>query len=168
MAAGSSSLPWRRFSEKNETTYRPTHNDCLMRTVTQPNFCKVCLEGLWLHLLQKVSFIDNIAEGCTTRPRNPGPDDPYTWVKTVDLTLIPLAHLRKGFLPSSLDERYIVTWKRKGKTIPTSNNAAKIELTDWKVGDTLTVKVEFRTKEVRINSKVMTSAFRYTIKETCG
>lgn len=30
-----------RWSDKNQTSYRPTNEDCLMRIVTTPSFCKV-------------------------------------------------------------------------------------------------------------------------------
>ncbi|KAK6992530.1 hypothetical protein R3P38DRAFT_3225605 [Favolaschia claudopus] len=48
------------FSLDNQTPYRPTNEDCLMRQVTTPNFCKACIEGLWLALLRNVSLIDDI------------------------------------------------------------------------------------------------------------
>lgn len=57
------------YSDKNTTTYRPTNEDCLMRKVTTPNFCSVCKEDLWLHLLQRVDLIDNFAASCRTGSR---------------------------------------------------------------------------------------------------
>ncbi|KIY52404.1 hypothetical protein FISHEDRAFT_63788 [Fistulina hepatica ATCC 64428] len=54
------------FSEKNETTYRPTNEDCLMRQVTERDFCKVCLEGLWTTLLSRIDLIDDMSTKCVS------------------------------------------------------------------------------------------------------
>ncbi|KAE9396150.1 hypothetical protein BT96DRAFT_119349 [Gymnopus androsaceus JB14] len=50
------------YSTTNSTSYRPTNEDCLMRVVTTPNFCSVCLEGLWHALLGegRVKLIDGL------------------------------------------------------------------------------------------------------------
>ncbi|KAK7689832.1 hypothetical protein QCA50_006471 [Cerrena zonata] len=77
------------FSETNTTTYRPTNEDCLMRIVTTPNFCKACLEGLWHSLLRRVDLIDDIVTDCEIAP-----GFPTTWKRTLDLKLVPLAQFR--------------------------------------------------------------------------
>lgn len=47
-----------RFSMDNETTYRPTNEDCLMRLTVSPHFCNVCAEALWLALLARVDLFE--------------------------------------------------------------------------------------------------------------
>ncbi|KAI1203617.1 IgA peptidase M64-domain-containing protein [Nemania serpens] len=85
------------FSDQNQTTYRPTNDYCTMRSIYSPNYCYVCLEGLWLALLKSVSFIDAVTQ--TARP------DGST---EVSLDLLPLGEFRE--IPIPHREGYTILW----------------------------------------------------------
>ncbi|RPD56113.1 hypothetical protein L226DRAFT_509855 [Lentinus tigrinus ALCF2SS1-7] len=146
------------FSEKNATTYRPTNEDCLMRLVTTPNFCKVCTEGLWHALLRRVTLIDTLTVGCA--PSGPSGE------RTLDLALVPLAHLRAR--PVDVEESYEVTWVRDG-----------VEVREWKnqtsvvdAGDALgsyAVQVRYWTEEVRVDpDRLLESEVEYVVTTRCA
>ena len=42
----------------NETTYRPTNEDCLLRLTASPHFCNACVDALWLTLLARVELFE--------------------------------------------------------------------------------------------------------------
>ncbi|KAI0718188.1 IgA peptidase M64-domain-containing protein [Cerioporus squamosus] len=126
------------FSEKNETSYRPTNEDCLMRIVTTPNFCKACTEGLWHALLRRVTLIDSLVVGCSAASGE----------RTLDLALVPLAHLRAR--PVGVAESYEVTWARDGVEVPEWKNRTSVA----DAGDALgsyVVKVRYWTEEVKVD-----------------
>ncbi|KAJ7465162.1 IgA peptidase M64-domain-containing protein [Mycena latifolia] len=125
------------FSLDNSTTYRPTNEDCLMRIVTTPNFCKACLEGLWLALLRDVSLVDGIDEACA-------PPTSSTPASTLSLRLVPLAHLRAPVLADS----YTISWSRDG--FPLAAWANKTQVGPAGPG-TYTVRVKYDTPEVRMD-----------------
>lgn len=132
-----------------------------MRIVTSPNFCKVCTEKLWLNLLERVDFIDDIKESCVQHHSG-------SWSKVIDLHLLPLAHLRKT--PVSTDESYTITWKKDGNLLPQFTNKTRIELNDSDesaIGK-YTIKIKFATEEIRLKSKKLVSGVRYTVKTKCG
>jgi len=84
--------------------YRPDHETCLMRNMSSPDFCVVCLEGMWLNLLPRMSLIDNITVIYNEQMVN------------VKLNPILLAQLRHGGpLPG---EKYTVTWRRDNVVMP--------------------------------------------------
>ncbi|KAF8158494.1 IgA peptidase M64-domain-containing protein [Crassisporium funariophilum] len=146
------------FSDVNETSYRPTNEDCLMRVVTSPNFCKVCSEKLWLYLLKKVDFIDDITETCEQRSGS--------WVKVLDLQLLPVAHLRKTLVTPK--ESYTITWKKDGEHISEFTNLTRVEIDDETSVAKYTIKVKFATEEIRIPSKSLVSGVHYNVKTKCG
>ncbi|KAH7320682.1 IgA peptidase M64-domain-containing protein [Stachybotrys elegans] len=84
------------YSATNSTTYRPTNDHCLMRTMHSPNFCDACIEGLWWSLLRPLSFFDSV----TQVPEADG----FT---NVTLTLLPLAEFRE--IPRGA-EAYTILW----------------------------------------------------------
>ncbi|TCD65504.1 hypothetical protein EIP91_002552 [Steccherinum ochraceum] len=137
------------FSETNTTSYRPTNEDCLMRIVTTPNFCKVCLEGLWLSLLRRVDFIDSISTSCDQIGVSPP-----RFNRVLDLKLVPLGQFR---LPADdLEagnkipaEEYSITWYKDGEVLEEFVNQTHIEVND---GDgqgvgLYSVEVKFTTTE---------------------
>ncbi|EPQ54790.1 hypothetical protein GLOTRDRAFT_139285 [Gloeophyllum trabeum ATCC 11539] len=128
------------FSEQNETTYRPTNEDCLMRQVTTPNFCSVCREGLWRSLLRRVHLVDDVYTGCA--------QDASTgkWTRTIELYLVPLAQFRRD--PVTPQESYAVTWSKGGQILEEFTNRTSIVVDD-EVGVTYDISVEFSTEEVR-------------------
>ncbi|EHA46537.1 hypothetical protein MGG_02529 [Pyricularia oryzae 70-15] len=88
------------YDIRNQTTYRPTNDLCLMRDVYTSEFCDACIEGLWRALLTPLKLIDNVTQT---------PADPSTPGATkVELALLPLADLRK--IPNNATESYVITW----------------------------------------------------------
>lgn len=141
------------FSIDNDTSYRPTNDDCLMRSVTKPNFCKVCLEGLWLSLLKRIDLIDNSRIICG-RDRH----------RTLEVDLVPLAELREH--PVSSEESYSITWSKDGKVIPHFANMTHVDVSD-EVG-MYHIDVQFSTEEVRVDKGKLLGASRsFTVTETC-
>jgi hypothetical protein len=142
-----------RFDINNETSYRPTNDDCLMCTVTKPNFCKVCLEGLWLSLLKRVNLIDDFITTCKHDRR-----------RSFEVNLVPLAEFREG--PVSSQESYRITWLKDGEVLPQFAGMTHIDVGD-EVG-TYSVEVQFSTEEVRVDKDGLLGASRsYTVAETC-
>ena len=132
-----------------------------MRIVTSPNFCKVCTEKLWLNLLERVDFIDDVKESCIPHHSSSG-----GWSKVIDLHLLPLAHLRKT--PVSPDESYTITWKKDGNLLPRFTNKTRIELDGESATGEYTIKVKFATEEIRLKSKKLVSGVNYAVKTNCG
>lgn len=147
------------FSDQNETSYRPTNDDCLMRAVTTPNFCKVCLEGLWLSLLRRVNLIDSIQEDC-------GYTDSGALVKTLDIKLVPLAQFRTNVVESK--ESYMISWRRNNKILHEFGNKTRLEVDGKNAVGEYVVDVKFVTEEVRLDKeKLLTAAVRHQITQNC-
>ncbi|OJA21024.1 hypothetical protein AZE42_02333 [Rhizopogon vesiculosus] len=141
------------FSMDNETSYRPTNDDCLMRSVTKPNFCKVCLEGLWLSLLKRVDLIDDFRTTCG-----------HNRERTFEVNLVPLAEFRDS--PVSSHESYRITWLRDEEVLPQFTGMTRIDVGD-ETG-TYRVDVQFSTEEVRMDEDGLLAATRsYTVTQTC-
>ncbi|KAI1088365.1 IgA peptidase M64-domain-containing protein [Rostrohypoxylon terebratum] len=87
------------FSDLNETTFRPTNDLCLMRSVYSVDFCDACIEGLWLSLLGSVNLIENIIQT----------KDPYpSGQLLVKIDLLPLGKYRT--VENSHEEAYEILW----------------------------------------------------------
>ncbi|KAI0642983.1 IgA peptidase M64-domain-containing protein [Trametes meyenii] len=147
------------FSEKNETSYRPTNEDCLMRIVTTPNFCKPCTEGLWHALLRRVNLIDDLQSGCEE-------DEAGGLARTLNLDLVPLAHLRKS--PVDVEESYVITWVKDGAEVKEFANKTKLVDAGDAVGSYV-VNVQYVTEEVRVDTdELLTSTATASVTTTCG
>ncbi|KAF8627467.1 hypothetical protein AX17_006279 [Amanita inopinata Kibby_2008] len=155
------------FSDTNVTTYRPTNEDCLMRAVTTPNFCKVCLEGLWLSLLRRVDLIDSIEEDCKWRSFDDGSHG--TWVKTIEAKLVPLAHLRQGTSAVSAKESYSIVWYEDGRIQERFINKTVIEVDDSQIPRNYTILVKFSTDEIRLDREGLLERRReYEVTAKCN
>lgn len=138
-----------------------------MRTVTTPNFCKVCLEGLWLSLLRRVNLIDGITEDC--QERMVGEDTPARWVKTIEAQLIPLAHLRFDVQASAARESYTIIWRKDGQVLDSFTNKTVLEIDDHLIPANYSLSVGFATEEVRRDDDgVLQSRQDLIISERCG
>ncbi|KAI8986267.1 IgA peptidase M64-domain-containing protein [Trametes punicea] len=147
------------FSEKNETSYRPTNEDCLMRIVTTPNFCKACTEGLWHALLRRVSLIDDLELGCEQ-------DGAGAWKRTLELSLVPLAHLREN--PVDVQESYSITWLRNGEAIQEFANKTKL-VDDGDAVGSYVAHVQYTTEEVRVDKDgLLASTAALFVTTRCG
>ncbi|KAG6812511.1 hypothetical protein H0H92_002510 [Tricholoma furcatifolium] len=157
------------FSEDNKTTYRPTNDDCLMRSVTTPNFCKVCIEGLWLSLLKNIKLIDSVKEGCERRQASESDQGTSSgWVKTLELELLPLAQFRKD--GARVNESYAIRWWKGRQALEEFANQTSIELDDESAVGTYSIDVTFITDEVRVdeNDHLTTRDFIHQVKHRCS
>ncbi|KAF7357461.1 hypothetical protein MSAN_01342200 [Mycena sanguinolenta] len=135
------------FSQTNKTTYRPTNEDCLMRQVTTPNFCKVCIEGLWLALLQDVSLIDDITMTACSSLSSSSAINPEPKLTTLRLHLVPLAHLRTVPAPPEVTESYSITWSKDGEVLHELANKTEVYVEQGRYA----VEVQYKTSEVRVD-----------------
>ncbi|GJE91909.1 IgA peptidase M64-domain-containing protein [Phanerochaete sordida] len=144
------------FSLKNETTYRPTNEDCLMRQVTTPNFCSVCVEGLWLSLLRRVDLIDELNTACTPRRGSPKVN------LTANLALVPLAQFRAGAGDSDVapQESYAIRWTKDGVPLHHFTNQTRLAINGEDTGAVYAVDVTFATEEVHVDKEGLLTAHR--------
>ncbi|KAI0762017.1 IgA peptidase M64-domain-containing protein [Trametes elegans] len=129
------------YSTDNNVTYRPTNDDCVMRNVTKPNFCKICMEGLWHSLLRRVDLIDGLESRCEQ-------DAAGNWTRTFDLSLAPLANNRKN--PVDVQESYTITWLKDGIVLDAFANKTTLVDDGGATGDYV-VNVQYTTEEVRVD-----------------
>ncbi|KAF8505368.1 IgA peptidase M64-domain-containing protein [Hysterangium stoloniferum] len=97
------------FSMENTTTYRPTNEQCLMRIVTSPSFCSVCLEGLWMSLLKRVSLVDDVSVHII--------DSTSYEVVVLTLDLIPF-HPQASPVVEDSYPQYSIRWEKDGRPMP--------------------------------------------------
>ncbi|KAI5831700.1 hypothetical protein K523DRAFT_409564 [Schizophyllum commune Tattone D] len=155
------------FGSDNVTRYRPTNEDCLMRLVTAPGFCNVCLESLWLTLLARVDLIDGVDEVCTTRANEvqegehaaAGHDE-----HTLSIRLISLGQLRG--VDIGVKERYSVNWSKDGVAVDELTDKLTVSVgedeTNWQVN------VTYLTEEVRKDEDGRTRASRTVKTSGCS
>lgn len=147
-----------RFSDVNVTSYRPTNEDCLMRIVTTPNFCKVCLEDLWLKLLRRVDLIDDLRTSCVRKGRE--------WVRRLELDLVPLGQFREE--PVDVQESYSIIWTKDGRVLEDFTNERVLEVPDATAVGVYAARVEYLTEEVRIDKEgLLKSKRKYEVTATC-
>ncbi|KAJ4482545.1 IgA peptidase M64-domain-containing protein [Lentinula aciculospora] len=148
------------YSDTNGTSYRPTNEDCLMRIVTTPNFCSVCLEGLWHALLSRVKLIDDLV--VSTLEESEGANN----TTAIEVKLIPFAQFRLDQGNPSFShlsevdfaqlralaesESYTITWSRNGVVLPEFQNQTNIEVFNSAV---YAVDVRFHTSEVKLDKE---------------
>jgi len=128
------------FSDKNTTSYRPTNEGCLMRVVTSPDFCKVCVEGLWHVLLERVNLIDSISTECTHG-------------RTISLNPVGLGKFRildAGEGAPLPHEDLLISWSMDGLPLPHFENRTEVVVDDTVIGN-FSVVVQFFTEEVRVD-----------------
>jgi hypothetical protein len=127
-----------------------------MRIVTTPSFCKVCVEGLWHALLQRLDLIDGVFTFCEKRELG----SPVQ--RVIELNLVHLAQFREDLVGAgaSVDvkEAFVVNWKRGSESLPVLQNQTRIEVDD--APDTYSVEVQFLTDEVRSDPKGYLRSFR--------
>lgn len=132
-----------------------------MRIVTSPNFCKACIEGLWLSLLKRVSLIDDIQESCEQRPEGP--------VKTLDLKLVPLAQFRADGAANKNGESYTITWWKDQKVLKEFTNHTRLEIAGDDAVGTYAIGVKFATQEVRVDKdNLLSSGAKYEVTQNCN
>ncbi|KIO27039.1 hypothetical protein M407DRAFT_73808 [Tulasnella calospora MUT 4182] len=150
-APGSVSL-FPTFSSKNQTTYRPTNDACLMRRVTEPDFCPPCLEALWLQHLKRVELIDELALSCLTPEGSGSKSQDQAKLTTggraiLNLKLVPLAQFRR--LPSAkmlARESFTIEWYKDMIRLHEHTNLTSLPVEKSGVYE---VRVEFSTSHIR-------------------
>ncbi|KAF9562648.1 hypothetical protein CPC08DRAFT_735102 [Agrocybe pediades] len=154
------------YSDKNETSYRPTNEDCLMRAVATPNFCKACIETLWLKLLRNITFIDGIQESCEKGLLAGSSEQARVELKKViSLDLLPLANLR--ITPITPNETYSIVWKKDEHVLERFTNKTRVEIDDKVSVGNYSVRVQFWTEEVRVDSPVLKSEVNFEVASSC-
>lgn len=108
-----------------------------MRIVTTPNFCKVCVEGLWHALLRRINLIDDVKLGWST-------NGPKSVLRNIELQLVALGQFRESPVPG---EEFIIRWKRNGEDLPDFANSSSITVENEPA--MYTAEVQLVTPEVR-------------------
>lgn len=130
------------FSMDNETTYRPTNEDCLMRLTVSPHFCNACTEALWLALLARVDLFEES-----------GLDVRCSQLHTV---------IRTNLIPFGDGERehpYRIQWMFNGNTMDDYTNHTDLLLPGDARGEVV-VQVRLNMPEVRVDSEELLSSER--------
>lgn len=141
------------YSATNQTTYRPTNDKCLMRTMHSVDFCDACIEGLWYSLLRPLSLIDNVTQTHLE-------DSKHT---NVTLELLPLAQFREIERPTK--ESYEITWfAADGETVMEQwTNSTSASLSDCV--KSFEVEVRFHTEQVRVDDEgILVTRAKYAIE----
>ncbi|KAF8133900.1 IgA peptidase M64-domain-containing protein [Boletus edulis] len=126
------------YDQDNGTSYRPTNDDCLMRTVARPNFCNVCREGLWLSLLKRIDLIEGFRMTCLNANS-----------RVVSVDLVKLAQFREH--PVEIAESYAIAWSRNGRILEEFTNLTEVDL--GAADATYRVDVTYAVEEVRLDPR---------------
>lgn len=144
-----------------------------MRAVAKPNFCKVCLEGLWWSLFKRVDLIDDIRERCvshalsTAHPESVDhSDSKQKWTKILDLQLVPLAHLRDVSVHATED--YSITWTKDGELLDEHTNRTSLVIDDEDAIGRYEIDVVFTTEEVKVDRHgLLVAKAEYIVNKKC-
>ncbi|KAI0315587.1 IgA peptidase M64-domain-containing protein [Amylostereum chailletii] len=162
--------PTVRPDPANTTSYRPTNEDCLMRIVDQPNFCRACVEGLWHALLSRVDLIESLGVECVPAPPDDRDDGAHAdgamgregrWTRALNASLLPLAGLRAVGEARGGQEAYAIAWTRDGNAVEAFANATYVVLEEGQDRGRFEVAVEFLTEEVRVDPEGLLKSTRF-------
>lgn len=124
-----------------------------MRTVARPNFCHVCLEGLWRALLKRIDLIEDLRVTCA------GPGN-----RVVSVDLVRLAPFREA--PVARAESYTLVWTRDGRVLEALTNLTQVALGD--ADGTFRVDVTYAIDEVRLDPRGYLHASRtFDVTHAC-
>ena len=126
----------------NETTYRPTNEDCLMRLTASPYFCNVCVEALWLTLLARVDLFED--SGLEVRC-----SQSHT---VIHANLIP-------FGGGERERPYRIEWTFDGNVQEDYTNHTELVLTGDARGE-IAVQIRLTIPEVRVDPEKLLSSER--------
>lgn len=123
-----------------------------MRITNEPNFCSVCIEGLWMSLLSRVDLIEDSTSTCIY-------DAPTgEWTRELSVELVDLTD--RG--------EYITSWSKDGLPLPEWTNATRIEVQDDALGE-YSVGIRFVTEEIRADPHgYTTGSSDFTFEHHCG
>lgn len=128
-----------------------------MRIVTSPNFCSVCVEGLWHVLLKRVDLIDDFWTGCAVESSG-------EVRRFFEAKLVKIGQFRET--ATKQREAYSISWKKDGELMPEHANKTHIEVPN----DTgiFSVEVQFVTDEVLLDPhKYLTASSEIEIYAEC-
>jgi len=117
--------------------YRPTNELCLMRNMSSPKFCEICIENNWLHFFRSVNLIDNITAVCNNL------------MVTVTLDVIPIGMKREKKLLGGESESYEVTWYRNNIEVPELKDMYKFEVQRANGGGNWKAELHYVTSMIR-------------------
>ncbi|KAH6908880.1 IgA peptidase M64-domain-containing protein [Coprinopsis sp. MPI-PUGE-AT-0042] len=142
------------FSSSNQTSYRATNENCLMRNMTHPTFCSICKERLWLVLFAGLNVTESVAESCSAEGK-----------KVLEVKLLPFAQFRETPIAG---EVYTVVWKWDGQVLSDFANLTQVEITSQVTG-TYTVEAQFHTDEVRTEENWdLIGSIDYAVSNACS
>lgn len=128
-----------------------------MRIVTSPNFCSVCVEGLWHVLLKRVDLIDDFWTGCAVGMSG-------EVQRFFETKLLKIGQFRES--GTNHREAYSISWKKDGELLPEHANKTHIEVPNDT--GTFAVEVQFVTDEVRVDPhKFLTASSEIEINARC-
>lgn len=105
-----------------------------MRITNEPEFCSVCIEGLWMSLLSRVDPIDRMDASCAFD------ETTGKWTRTLALELVDLT--KSG--------AYELEWQKDGVTVPAWADQSTVEIAGDEEGS-FEVFVRFLTEEIRLD-----------------
>ena len=129
-----------------------------MRQVTTHSLCSVCLEGLWLHLLARVSLLDRVVVERYT-------DEKGDIGHKIQVDPIPLL-FEKTEIPAIAKDGYAITWYRDGHELSQFANQSSID-----VGSSIGIyetRVRLLTEEIRkdVNNYTLAKSVVYIRSES--
>lgn len=132
----------------NETTYRPTNEDCLMRLTASPHFCNVCTEALWLTLLARVDLFEE-----------PALDIRCSQSHTVVI--------HASLIPFGRENSYWIQWMFDGNIMENYTNHTELVLSGDARGE-VAVQIRLDLPEVRADpEKLLTSETKVWLSGMC-
>jgi len=127
---------YRTWREGNSLVgYRPSNEQCLMRNMSSPRFCDVCLENMWLQFFRTVSLIDNITLTCADSSA------------VVVINVIPLAQFRTQSV--QFEESYLLRWFHDDQYVPGLDNTYSWTREWSEAVGTWEARLQFTTSQVR-------------------
>jgi hypothetical protein len=126
-----------------------------MRQVTTSSFCKVCVEGLWYSLLNRVNLIDNVTSTCNA-----------DGTRSLNSTIVPLAHLRPNAI-GGLEESLNIVWSKDGVVLDAYANLTSINVNGGLTGS-YNVAVRYATEEIPLEKEeLLTASMSLHVPHVC-
>jgi hypothetical protein len=133
------------FADDGRAAVRPTDEGCLMRQVTTPDFCAVCMEGLWARVLARVDLVDTAGAACVRGER------------VLSVRLVPLGQFREGE-GKGAGERYRIRWTRDGVERPEWEDEVEVRVRGEEGVGHWRADVRFESDQIRKDEEGVTRA----------
>lgn len=129
---------FKTYNQSNSVTYRPTHENCIMRDMLHHSFCSVDQENMWLQFLGRVRLIDGVQST---------PDK--VEVKAPPLNGIAIAWYKK----EGVQEVELTQWRGQSQVAKSNLSAGQY-----------VVRVQYSTSEIRKASDRLKDSATFTIQ----